>query len=217
MGSRQRFTREAAACYTCASLSLAPALDTGTATFHMSPFSTTSILSPHAVRRASTFVLASLPMLFGVVNAQANVSYVIVGGQSLSFSPQTIDINAGDTVTFLNFGGLHNVVADDGSFRCAHGCDNDGHGGSGAPSSQLWEVSVDFPNAGTVGYFCETHGAPGTGMFGTINVIGAAPPPPPSSTEAAPLGSRWLFALLVAGLAACAAPWLRRPRKSSRD
>ena len=129
------------------------------------------------MQRVSILVLALVLMLFGVVNAQANVAIVIVGGQGLTFSPQTIDINAGDTVTFLNFGGVHNVVADDGSFRCAHGCDNDGNGGNGAATGQLWLVSIDFPNAGTVGYFCETHGTPGTGMFGTINVLGAAPPP----------------------------------------
>jgi plastocyanin len=180
----------------------------------MSPFPTTvTNIQPQHV---STLVLALTLMLFGVVNAQANVSYVIVGGQGLSFSPQTIDITAGDTVTFLNFGGVHNVVADDGSFRCAHGCDNDGHGGNGAATGQLWLVSIDFPNAGTVGYFCETHGAPGTGMFGTINVLGAAPPPPPPVASEVSTGGTWLLAMLGAALIACAAPWLRRARRTLR-
>ncbi len=166
--------------------------------------------------RVSTLVLALILMLSCVVNAQANVSYVIVGGQGLTFSPQTIDINAGDTVTFLNFGGVHNVVADDGSFRCAHGCDNDGHGGNGGATGQLWLVSIDFPNAGTVGYFCETHGTPGTGMFGTINVIAAPPPPPPPAASEVSLGGKWFLALLGAALVACAAPWLRRARRTLR-
>ena len=160
-------------------------------------------------------VLGLVLMLFFVVNAQANVSYVIVGGQGLTFSPQTIDINAGDTVTFLNFGGVHNVVADDGRFRCAHGCDNDGHGGNGGATGQLWSVSVVFPNAGTVGYFCETHGTPGTGMFGTIHVLGAAPPPDPAAS-AVSIDGKWFLALLGAALIACAAPWLRRTRRTSR-
>jgi plastocyanin len=154
-------------------------------------------------------------MLFGFVNAQASVAYVIVGGQGLTFSPQTIDINAGDTVTFLNFGGVHNVVADDGSFRCAHGCDNDGHGGNGGATGQLWSVSVDFPNAGTIGYFCETHGTPGTGMFGTINVLGAVPPPAPAASEVS-TGGIWFLLLLGTALIACAAPWLRRARRTPR-
>ena len=144
-------------------------------------------------------------MGFGVVNAEARVAYVIVGGQSLSFSPQSVNIDPGDTVTFLNFGGVHNVVADDGSFRCAHGCDNDGHGGNGGATGQPWLVSINFPNAGTVGYFCETHGAPGVGMFGTINVLGPPPPATPVS-----IGGPWFLALLGAALIACAALWLLR-------
>jgi len=158
---------------------------------------------------------ATLLLAFATSAAHANTALVIVGGNGLSFSPPTTQINAGDTVTFLNFGGLHNVVADDGSFRCAHGCDNDGHGGSGAPSSQRWEVSVTFPDAGTIGYFCETHGTPGTGMFGTIIVLGA--PPPPLVPDAVSIGCRWWLAALAAILISCAAPWLRRARKTSRD
>jgi len=147
---------------------------------------------------------------------QANTALVIVGGNGLAFSPQTTNINAGDTVTFLNFGGLHNVVADDGSFRCAHGCDNDGHGGSGAPSSQPWQVSVAFPKAGTYGYFCETHGSPGSGMFGTINVFGGGPPPAPLGTNEIPVDGPWLLALLAGAVAVSAASRLRRAARSRR-
>ena len=159
--------------------------------------------------------LLALMLLLSVTNAPANTLFVTVGGQSLSFSPQTLDIQAGDTVTFLNLGGLHNVVADDGSFRCAHGCDNDGHGGSGAASNQLWSVSIAFPNAGSVGYFCEVHGAPGVGMFGTINVAAAPPPPPPPDPSAVPLGAG-LLVVLAGALLLGAAPWLRR-RRVRRD
>ena len=157
--------------------------------------------------------LALLTLLLGAPQVSASTFFVVVGGQSLSFSPQTLDVVAGDTVTFLNFGGVHNVVADDGTFRCAHGCDNDGHGGSGAASAQLWSVSIVFPNAGTVGYFCEVHGAPGIGMFGTINVAPAAPPPPPLVPSAVPL-SAGALAAVAAGLLLGAAWWLRRLRGS---
>lgn len=148
---------------------------------------------------------------------QANTALVIVGGNGLAFTPQTTNVNAGDTVTFLNFGGLHNVVADDGSFRCAHGCDNDGHGGSGAPSSQPWQVSVAFPKAGTFGYFCETHGAPGIGMFGTIRVLGGAPPPPPLGASEIPVDGPWLLALLAGALLASATLRLSRVAKLRRN
>ena len=167
-----------------------------------------------AVARRSMRVLSALLLCLSAAGmAQAKTSIVIVGGQGLTFSPQTLDIDVGDTVTFLNFGGVHNVVADDGSFRCAHGCDNDGHGGNGSATGQLWSVSVDFPVPGKVGYFCEVHGAPGDGMYGTINVLGQLPPPPPLAPDPIPLGGAWLIALLAAAMIACAAPWLRRARK----
>jgi len=54
------------------------------------------------------------------------------------FSPSELTIHVGDSVEFFNyadtlFTGAHNVVADDGSFRCAEGCD--GEGGDGTPVS----------------------------------------------------------------------------------
>ena len=77
-------------------------------------------------------------------------------------------INAGDTVTFVNGGGFHNVVSDTHLFRCANGCD--GSGGNGAPSSSAWSSTVTFSTVGTFGYFCEVHGSVGSGMAGTIVV-----------------------------------------------
>ena len=46
------------------------------------------------------------------------------------YEPSTLTINVGDTVTFTNTSGFHNVVSDADSvtaFRCANGCDGDGH------------------------------------------------------------------------------------------
>src|SRR5690348_6115263 len=49
------------------------------------------------------------------------------------FVPRAVTVDVGDTVTFVNAGGTHNVDADDGTtFRCANGCD--GAGGNGDPS-----------------------------------------------------------------------------------
>jgi plastocyanin len=89
----------------------------------------------------------------------------------LTFSPAVRAVRVGDTVTWRNTGGLHNVVADDGSFRCATGCDGVG-GGNGAPSSTAWSFSRTFTTLGNVNYYCEVHGAPGgRGMAGTIQVV----------------------------------------------
>lgn len=95
---------------------------------------------------------------------------VLVGSGGLNYLPATLTITVGDTVTFKNTAGLHNVVADDGSFRCANGCDNDGQGGQGNASSLSWHASVTFGNAGSFGYFCELHGNATSGMRGLIVV-----------------------------------------------
>jgi hypothetical protein len=67
------------------------------------------------------------------------------------------------------------VAADNGSFRCADGCD--GAGGNGNLSDAAWHATVQFNTAGTFGYHCQAHGGPGTGMHGTVIVQGAPPPP----------------------------------------
>ena len=124
----------------------------------------------HTIRIAFAFCLCAASAL-----APAATSLVNVGGARQVFLPQTVTINAGDTVTFVNKGGFHNAVADDGSFRCARGCDGDGKGGNGNASSSNWVSSVTFTQAGTVGYFCETHGDATSGMRGTIIVQAVTP------------------------------------------
>ena len=158
------------------------------------------------VRVACACVVA-LASLLCTLDACAKQWYVQSGGAQVAFSPQFLTIQAGDTVTFLNLGGNHNVVADDGSFRCAHGCDGDGQGGSGNATDSLWFATVAFPNAGTVGYFCEPHGSPGSGMYGTIEVLAPAPPAP---VDPAPSSSGKLEALLAFAIILVALLRLRR-------
>ncbi len=143
--------------------------------------------------------IASIALLVSAHALGATGHVVNVGGAMNVFTPQTIDADPGDTVTFINKGGFHNVVADDNSFRCARGCDGDGQGGSGSASSSLWIVSITVTKPGKRGYFCEIHGAPGVGMFGTINVSGTVPVAP---TGPVPASSPWLLALLIAAIAA---------------
>ncbi|MEO7936893.1 MAG: plastocyanin/azurin family copper-binding protein [Dokdonella sp.] len=102
-------------------------------------------------------------------------TFTVEVGPGTVFSPASVTISEGDTVRFVNRGGLHNVKSNDNTFRCAHGCDGDGHGGNGAPSSDIWFALVTFPLAGTIGYYCETHGTPTSGMRGTVIVEAAVP------------------------------------------
>ncbi|HEY0661319.1 MAG TPA: FG-GAP-like repeat-containing protein [Lysobacter sp.] len=115
-------------------------------------------------------VLALLPATASAAN------HVVTAQSNFTFSPNNLTIDAGDTVTFQNGGGFHNVTSDPGSvttFRCANGCD--GAGGNGNLSGASWSATVSFPTAGTIGYFCEAHGSPGgVGMAGTITVVASA-------------------------------------------
>jgi plastocyanin len=123
-------------------------------------------------------VVSALALVAGSLHGQQTH---VVQVSSNVFTPAQLTINSGDTVEWRNNGGRHNVEADDGSFRCANGCDGDGQGGNGNASTAAWVVQVTFDNAGSNPYFCEVH--VGVGMTGTITVE-AAPPPTASTTAA---------------------------------
>ena len=110
------------------------------------------------------------------VTASALDHQVIARNGPRVFDPATLQINVGDTVTFVNDPdnpGFHNVKSDTdavASFRCANGCDETG--GNGDPSGNTWTATVTFPTAGVAGYYCEIHGGDGgTGMSGVITVV----------------------------------------------
>jgi plastocyanin len=80
-----------------------------------------------------------------------------------TFDPSTVTINVGDTVTWKNDGGLHNVHFDDGLFDQP-----------ADPDLSAWSVNRTFNTAGTFRYYCDQHGAPGgMGMSGTVVVQAA--------------------------------------------
>jgi len=104
------------------------------------------------------------------ISSQAADHRVSVGGASVRFDPQDITIAPGDTVTWVSSSAqAHNVHANDNSFRCAAGCDGDGHGGNGAPRTGPWSATVAFPRAGIYGYRCDPHA--NYGMVGVVRVV----------------------------------------------
>jgi plastocyanin len=138
------------------------------------------------IRPATTAAGLAAVLLVLACSPSWGANHLVVTTASNTFSPSSLTIAAGDTVTFHNDdGGFHDVHADDGSFRCANGCDGDGHGGNGDPSGNNWTATVTFASAGTVNYHCETHGA--MGMVGSITVT--ASPPPPAGTLAFTAGA----------------------------
>jgi plastocyanin len=129
--------------------------------------------------------------------------------QGFAFSPATINVKAGDTVTWTNKDTAgHTVTSDTGAFD--------------KPVAAGGTATVSFATAGTFAYHCNIHG----GMSGTVVVAAAAasgtsaPPSTgsglgsPRGTNYAPLfivfGVVFVAASLSAGLAAGYAR--RRPR-----
>jgi plastocyanin len=90
------------------------------------------------------------------------------------FTPSTVTINAGDSVTWSNTGGSHNVHFDDGSFIQPP-----------SPDSTMWTATRSFTAPTTLRYYCEAHGGPGgSGMSGRVVVsAGGAPPPSPPPSD----------------------------------
>jgi plastocyanin len=107
------------------------------------------------------------------------------GGPEFCFTPSTLTINDGDTVTWTNTSGVDHLVG-----RCVPAsCDGAG-GGSGTDHGfPLGNVptgasfSHTFHGAGTYTYFCAIHGY--AAMHGVI-VVNAAPPPSTATTTVAP-------------------------------
>jgi plastocyanin len=117
-------------------------------------------------------LLAGLGLLLCSAVAGAANHVVNVGGAGGNgFAPATLTIKRGDTVTFRNLGGVHNVVADDGSFRCSSTCYVEGYSTGGGPNASQWSQTITYSSAGSFGYYCSAHGGPGgAGMSGMIIV-----------------------------------------------
>lgn len=117
---------------------------------------------------------AALSLVIAVICGSSSVAtagdHTVVANADLTFTPGSLTIAQGDTVTFVNGGGCHNAMATSGptTFRCANGCD--GAGGDGDVACNGWTATVTFPNPGQVQFFCQAHGEPGLGMAGVINI-----------------------------------------------
>jgi plastocyanin len=99
---------------------------------------------------------------------------------SSTFVEKDVTIAPGETVTWNNEGGTHNVHFDDNSFVMPM-----------LPSPSSWSVARTFgPAAGTYRYYCDIHGGSGgMGMSGTVTVSasgGPAPTVPPGGGGQSP-------------------------------
>ncbi|MEO1385149.1 MAG: plastocyanin/azurin family copper-binding protein, partial [Bacteroidota bacterium] len=104
----------------------------------------------------------------GMSFAQTNFS-VSVGGAGLSFSPANLTITAGDSVTWTNAGGFHNVNGSQVNYP------NNPEGfTNGGASSAGWTYGYRFNTPGIYDYHCDPH--LGANMVGQIIVQAATAP-----------------------------------------
>jgi plastocyanin len=104
-----------------------------------------------------------LPLLIAPGAGAADQSVTATGGDT--FSPATVTVSQGESVTWTNGGGVHNVHFDDNSFVEPP-----------FASFDSWAVSRRFTDPGSFRYYCDAHGGPGgAGMAGTVNVTAGTP------------------------------------------
>src|SRR5215217_5556014 len=111
-------------------------------------------------RRAPKLVPLAFAAALLAVSPSWAANHIVTVGPDTAFHPDTLTIDVGDTVTWMNAGGTHDVHADDNSFF-------------NSASGAAWTFAHTFTAAGEVGYHCTIHGGPGIGMFGTITVQGS--------------------------------------------
>ncbi|HTO77583.1 MAG TPA: S-layer homology domain-containing protein [Thermoanaerobaculia bacterium] len=104
-------------------------------------------------------------------SARATTTWVVTASgndmDTAQFTPKFLTIQVGDTVQWVNHDGVHNVVADDGTFLS---------GTVQPPTGPAWPFSVTFTKTGTNPYYCEIHGnIGGVGQSGVIFVRPAHP------------------------------------------
>lgn len=121
-------------------------------------------------RRPALLLLALSTLLVGVVAVapRAEAADTVVRVHSQSFDPASIQIDPGDTVTWLVQQDDHTIVAEDGTFAF--------RGPAGTSLSTGDTASHRFgAEEKVVRYFCEIHRY----MQGSITVGNPQPPPPP--------------------------------------
>ncbi len=121
----------------------------------------------------------------GGKNAKASASATVSTGDNF-YSPATVSVFVGDTVTWRNTGATqHSATADDGSFDT---------GIFAAGQSR----SVTFDNPGTFSYFCTVHGQ---AQSGSVQVRAATDSPSGGGGSAASSGSSEAAAVAAADAA----------------
>jgi plastocyanin len=121
------------------------------------------ITSVHVRNALRALAIASAAAMAAQAGA---ATYAVTANPDMTFTPASLTLYQGDKIRFQNAGGLHNVIADDGSFACGFNCNT-----NTAPSDRPWVYTITFDRIGTFGYYCEQHGDLSGGMRGSVTVI----------------------------------------------
>jgi plastocyanin len=108
----------------------------------------------------------------GGVAVGSSLAPATVTASNYQFAPRDVTINQGETVTWTNADGTHNVHFQDGFAQPA------------APDNSSWSVTRRFDVPATYSYVCDQH----ANMTGTVTVNPAAGAPPPGGTPPPPSG-----------------------------
>ena len=110
----------------------------------------------------------SLPIALVVLLAvpASAADQTVTAQPSIQWSPDDVTIDMGDTVTWNNAGGVHNVEFNDGAFTRPP-----------APSSSSWSVDRTFETPGIFRYHCGFHGAAMRGVVRVRDATGTVPEP----------------------------------------
>jgi plastocyanin len=137
-----------------------------------------SLARVHASRLAGLWPTLLLGVALAAAPAAGAADQTVSALPSNMFSPAEVSIAQGETVTWNNVGGGHNVRFDDGSFEMP-----------AQPSPTAWSVRRTFDQVGHFTYNCRQHPA----MTGVVRVgTGPAPAPapgPPGETPPPPGGT----------------------------
>ncbi|MGB0387710.1 MAG: cupredoxin domain-containing protein [Ardenticatenaceae bacterium] len=155
-----------------------------------------SVASPRTIASAIVMMVVAMLMVGVTTATPLGDMTVAVGGTGDVFTPANITIQVGDTVTWNNEGGWHNVVSD------ALKENGDPLFTSGNASTENWTESFKFTEPGSYRYVCTPHES--SGMVGIVTVEAA--PTALSLSAFGASGNRWpvevwaLAAGLLAGL-----------------
>ena len=108
-------------------------------------------------------IVGSWPLIGTSAPRQA-AAQVTVAIKVLAFVPQDITIPVDTRVAWVNDGGRHQIVADDGTFK------------SQALTAAQQQFVHQFRRPGVFPYHCHFHGGPGgKGMAGVVTVVERTP------------------------------------------